>query len=85
MQVSSGSVNVAYNNFITSLQDKQSEFIPKRKLRSNSNQPKWMTYKLLDIIGRKKGVYRKIQKGETHLKRLLSHIKKTSQSRNQKS
>ena len=32
MQVSSGSVNVAYNNFITSLQDKQREYIPKRKL-----------------------------------------------------
>ena len=40
MQVSSGSVNVAYNNFITSLQDKQSEYIPKRKLRFNTNQPK---------------------------------------------
>ena len=26
-----------------------------------------MTYKLLDIIGRKEVVYRKIQKGETHL------------------
>ena len=32
---------------------------------SYSNQPKY--YKLLDIIGRNKGVYRKIQKGETHL------------------
>ena len=67
MQVSSGSVNVAYNSFITSLQDKQSEYIPKIKLLSNTNQPTLMTYKLLDIIGRKKGAYRKIQKGETHL------------------
>ena len=64
---------------------KQSEFIPKRKLRSYSNQPKWMTYKLLDIIGRKKGAYRKIQKGETHLTGYYHIKKKTSQSRGQES
>ena len=69
MPVSQGSINAAYNNFITSLQDKQSEHIPKRKLRSNTNQPRWMTYKLLGLIGRKKGVYRKIQKEETDLTR----------------
>ena len=58
---------MAYNNLIISLQDKQNEHIPKRKIRSNTNQPRWMTYKLLAIIAKKKGVYRKIQKGETHL------------------
>ena len=50
-QVSTESVNVAYNSFITALQEKQNEYIPKRKLRSNTNQPGWMTYKLLDLIG----------------------------------
>ena len=84
MQVSSGSVNVAYNNFITSLQDKQSEFIPKRKLRSNSNQSKWMTYKLLYIIGRKKGVYRKIQKGGTHLKSYYHILKRQAKAETKK-
>ena len=80
MQVSSGSVDVAYNNFITSLQDKQSEFTPKRKLRSNTNQPKWMAYNLLEIIGRKKGAYRKIQRGETHLKGYYHILKRQAKA-----
>ena len=44
MQVSSGSVNVAYNNFITSLQDKQSEFIPKKSYDlTQINLSGWLT------------------------------------------
>ena len=84
MQVSSDSENVAYSNFITSLQDKQSEFIPKRKLQSNSNQPKWMTFKLLDIIGTKKGVYRKIPRGATHLKGYYHILKRQAKAETKK-
>ena len=56
-----------YEQFIATINNAQNKHIPKRKFRSIRNQPKWMNNRLLDLLGKKKGVYRKVKKGENHL------------------
>ncbi|MBW6351355.1 hypothetical protein, partial [Pseudomonas aeruginosa] len=55
------------DNFIKSVFNAQNKYIPKRKFRSTQNQPKWMNNRLLDLLGQKRGIYRKIRKGEINL------------------
>lgn len=72
-EVSSGEINSEgrYNNWIKKeLQLGQQQFIvPYREVRSTGNYPRWMTDRLKNEIGMKRGLHVRIQRGETHLSR----------------
>ena len=57
-----------YENFISTLKDIQGEFIPTKIRKSENNDPNWMNNSLKHLIGKKKGIYRKLRRGEEHLR-----------------
>ncbi len=62
------SVEVGYNNFVTVVHRGQELNIPSRQYRSNRTDPRWLNNRLKHIIGKKKGIYRKIKRGEIQLR-----------------
>ena len=64
----SSGVEDEYNEFVRMLIEGQEKHIPHRKIRSGKNDPKWMTSRLRDLIGVKRGVYKRIIDGEVELR-----------------
>ena len=63
-----------YNGWIKELQRGQKQFIPHREARSAGNYPRWMTDRLKSEIGMKRGLYVRIQRGETHLRNRYNEL-----------
>ena len=59
---SAGSVERDYNELVRVLMEGQKKYIPYRKIRSQRNEPKWMTARLKHMIGMKRGIYKKKSK-----------------------
>lgn len=57
-------VEFQYNFLATETQKAQELYIPKRRIRSNKNEPKWMSSSIRKNIDLKRGLYRKIKRGE---------------------
>ena len=57
-----------YENFVTTLKNIQKEFIPSKRFRTNYSDPRWMNNRVKHLIGVKKGIYRRIKRGEEHLR-----------------
>ena len=45
----------------------QEQYIPKRRIRLNRNYPKWMNSSIRREIGLKRGLYRRIKRGEVQV------------------
>ena len=58
-----------YNSIVREIHTGQEQYIPKRRIRSNINYPKWMNSSIRREIGLKRGLYRRIKRGK--LKRIL--------------
>ena len=66
-----GRVNVVerqYKGIVREIQIAQEQYIPKRRIRSSRNYPKWMNNNIRRDIGLKRGLYRRIKRGEAHFK-----------------
>ena len=46
----------------------QNDFIPRKQLSSKNNKLKWMKGKIKHLIGIKKGIYRRLKRGEENLR-----------------
>ena len=53
-----------YNSIVREIYTGQEQYIPKRRIRSNRNDPKWMNSSIRREIGLKRGSYRRIKRGE---------------------
>ena len=60
-------VEMQYNRVVREILNAQEQYIPKRRIRSNRNDPKWMNNTVKRDIGLKRGLYRRIKRGETHV------------------
>ena len=52
----------------------QEQYIPKRRIRSSRNDPKWMNNNIRKDIGLKKRAYRRIKKGKAHIVRQSNEL-----------
>ncbi|MCP4269715.1 MAG: hypothetical protein GY777_29775 [Candidatus Brocadiaceae bacterium] len=62
------SVEDGYNNFLDVVHRGQELNIPSRQYRSKRTDPRWLNNRLKHMIGKKKGVYRRIKRGEIQLR-----------------
>ena len=69
-----------YDNFVETLKNIQKEFIPMKQRRSKKNDPNWMNNRIKYLLGTKKGIYRRLKRGEENLRqqyvRLNREVKK---------
>ena len=56
-----------YNDIVREIHLAQEQYIPKRKIRSGRNDPKWMNNNIRRDIGVKRGLYKRIKWGEVHI------------------
>ena len=56
---------ILYNSTVREILKVQEKFVPKKNIRSNKNDPKWMNSSIKRDIATKKGLYRKIKRGES--------------------
>ena len=56
-----------YRHFMQTIHSGQELNIPSKQFRSGKNDPRWMNNKIKYLIGQKKGLYRKIKRGEIRL------------------
>ncbi|XP_069941667.1 uncharacterized protein [Cherax quadricarinatus] len=56
-----------YDCFLNNVHSAQSIYIPQREIRSNNNDPKWVNRRLKHLLGEKRGIYRRIRRGEVNL------------------
>ena len=61
-------INMLYNYFVNKIQAGQLANIPCRAIRSDNNDPKWMTARLKHYIGLKRGIYKKVKAGDDSLR-----------------
>ena len=66
--------NLDYKSFTETIIKTQVKYIPKKKYRSVNDDPKWINNGLKDVISKKKGIYRKINRGQTHLTQYFVEI-----------
>ena len=57
-----------HDNLNSELLNAQRQNIPYKKLRSDNNDPKWINNYLKNIIGQRKAIGRRINRGEIHLR-----------------
>nr|XP_053644522.1 uncharacterized protein LOC128697033 isoform X1 [Cherax quadricarinatus] len=69
-------VSYQYDSFLNTMHAAQRTFIPYKEIRSNRNDPKWMNNRLKYLLGHKKGIYRRIKRGEGHLMNQYIDIKR---------
>ncbi|KAK8738331.1 hypothetical protein OTU49_017424, partial [Cherax quadricarinatus] len=69
-------VSYQYDSFLNTIHAAQRTFIPYKEIRSNRNDPKWMNNRLKYLLGHKKGIYRRIKRGEGHLMNQYIDIKR---------
>ena len=62
-------VGLHYNSIIREMHTWQEQYIPKRRIKSNRNYPKWMNSSIRREIGLKTGLYRKIKRGKVQVVR----------------
>ena len=62
------SVEQKYSNFLDVIHRGQEIYIPSKQFRSKKSDPRWLTNRLKNIIGRRRGIYRKIKRGEYQLR-----------------
>ena len=60
-------VEMQYNSIVREIIRVQEQYIPKKRVRSNKNEPKWMNNSIRRDIGLKRGLYKKIKEGDTQL------------------
>ena len=60
-------VEMQYNSIVREIIRVQEQYIPKKTVRSNKNEPKWMNNSIRRDIGLKRGLYKKIKEGDTQL------------------
>ncbi len=65
-----------YDKFLNILHSGQDTFIPVRKNRNIKNDPPWMNERIKFLIGRQKGIYRKIKRGDENLRNEYNQIKR---------
>ena len=70
-------VDNMYNYFVNKLHAGQSANIPCRAIRSDNNDPRWMTARLKHYIGLKRGIYRKVKAGDDNLRPQYNEIART--------
>ena len=51
-----------YNSIVRKIHTGQEQYIPKRRIRSNINDPKWMNSSIRREIELKRGLYRRIKR-----------------------
>ena len=56
-----------HNSIVREIHTGQEQYIPKRRIRSNRNDPKWMNSSSRKEIGLKRGLYRRIKRGEVQV------------------
>ena len=64
----SRNVDDQYNSFVNTLKNIQSDYIPEKQFRSRNNDPKWMNCRIKHMIGIKRGIYKRLKRGEQHLR-----------------
>ena len=60
-------VELHYNSIVREIHTGQEQYIPKRRIRSNRNDPKWINSSIKRKIGLKRGLYRRIKRGEVQV------------------
>ena len=60
-------VELHYNGIVREIHTGQEQYIPKRRIRSNRNYPNWINSSIRREIGLKKGLYRRIKRGEVQV------------------
>ena len=69
-----------YNGIVKEIFTGQEQYIPKKRIRSDRNDPKWMRNEIKREIELKRGLYRRIKRGETQVvgqyKDLAREVKK---------
>ena len=60
-------VELHYNSIVRDIHTGQELYIPKRRIRSNRNYPKWMNNSIRRKIGLKRGLYKRIKRREVQL------------------
>ena len=63
----SNEMEILYNSTVREILNVQEKFVPKKNIRSKNNDPKWMNSNIKRDIATKKGLYRKIKRGESQL------------------
>ena len=66
-----------YNCFVDKLNAGQLANIPNRTIRTDTNDPKWMTERLKHYIGLKRGIYKKVKAGEEALRSQYNELART--------
>ena len=56
-------IELHYNSIVREIHSGQEQYIPKRSIRSNRDDPKWMNNSIGREIGLKRGIYRRIKRG----------------------
>ena len=60
-------VELHYNSIVREIHTGQKQYIPKRRIRSNRNYPKWMNSSIRREIRLKTGLYRRIKREEAEV------------------
>ena len=55
--------DIHYNSLVKQILTAQENYIPKKRIRSRRNDPKWMNSSIRKDIGKKRGLYRRIKRG----------------------
>ena len=66
-----------YNYLVSKIHAGQLANIPCRAIRSDNNDPKWMTARLKHYIGLKRGIYKKIKAGDEGLRPQYNELART--------
>ena len=73
-EVQNSDLEIQYNYIVKEILRAQEQYIPKRKIRSNKNEPRWMSNSIKRDISTKRGLYRRIRSGETQVIGLYNEI-----------
>ena len=61
-------VEEGYLNFKQIIHRGQEQNIPNKQFRTGNSDPRWLNNRLKYLIGKKKGIYRRVQRGEERLR-----------------
>ena len=61
-------VEIRYDRLVKEIQEAQDEYIPKKRVRSKKNDPKWMDNSIRKNIDLKRGLYRRIKRGDVQFR-----------------
>ena len=61
-----------YSRLVNLIHSGQHRYIPSKTFRANNSDPRWLNNRIKYLIGQRKGIYRKIKRGENQLRNRYS-------------